>query len=62
MRTGWLGCGWLGDPIDVLGLGTLLAEQGINVCMYNNFSSAQDFLGNLRTLRVYCIGILFVMQ
>lgn len=27
--------GWPGDPNDVLGLGTLLAEQGINVCMFN---------------------------
>jgi dipeptidyl aminopeptidase/acylaminoacyl peptidase len=27
--------GWPGDPDDVLGLGALLAEQGINVCMLN---------------------------
>jgi dipeptidyl aminopeptidase/acylaminoacyl peptidase len=27
--------GWPGDPNDVLGLGALLAEQGINVCMFN---------------------------
>jgi pimeloyl-ACP methyl ester carboxylesterase len=27
--------GWPGEPNDVLGLGALLAEQGINVCMFN---------------------------
>jgi dipeptidyl aminopeptidase/acylaminoacyl peptidase len=27
--------GWPGDPNDVLGLGALLAGQGINVCMFN---------------------------
>jgi uncharacterized protein len=27
--------GWPGDPNDVLGLGALLAERGINVCMFN---------------------------
>lgn len=27
--------GWPGDPNDVLGLGTLLAEKGINTCMFN---------------------------
>lgn len=27
--------GWPGEPDDVLGLGALLAEQGINVCMFN---------------------------
>jgi uncharacterized protein len=27
--------GWPGNPNDVLGLGALLAEQGINVCMFN---------------------------
>jgi uncharacterized protein len=27
--------GWPGDPNDVLGLGVLLAERGINVCMFN---------------------------
>ena len=27
--------GWPGDPNDVLGLGALLAEQSINVCMFN---------------------------
>jgi len=27
--------GWPGNPDDVLGLGALLAEQGINVCMFN---------------------------
>jgi pimeloyl-ACP methyl ester carboxylesterase len=28
--------GWPGEPDDVLGLGALLAEQGINVCMFNS--------------------------
>jgi pimeloyl-ACP methyl ester carboxylesterase len=27
--------GWPGNPDDVLGLGVLLAERGINVCMFN---------------------------
>jgi len=27
--------GWPGNPSDVLGLGALLAEQGVNVCMFN---------------------------
>ena len=27
--------GWPGDPDDVLGLGALLVQQGINVCMFN---------------------------
>jgi pimeloyl-ACP methyl ester carboxylesterase len=27
--------GWPGNPNDVLGLGALLAKQGINVCMFN---------------------------
>jgi pimeloyl-ACP methyl ester carboxylesterase len=27
--------GWPGNPNDVLGLGSLLAEQGINVCMFS---------------------------
>lgn len=27
--------GWPGNPDDVLGLGVLLAEQGVNVCMFN---------------------------
>jgi len=27
--------GWPGNPNDVLGLGALLAEQGISVCMFN---------------------------
>jgi pimeloyl-ACP methyl ester carboxylesterase len=27
--------GWPGDPDDVLGLGALLAERGINVCLFN---------------------------
>jgi len=27
--------GWPGNPDDVLGLGALLAERGINVCMFN---------------------------
>jgi pimeloyl-ACP methyl ester carboxylesterase len=27
--------GWPGNPEDVLGLGALLAERGINVCMFN---------------------------
>ena len=27
--------GWPGNPDDVLGLGKLLAERGINVCMFN---------------------------
>ena len=27
--------GWPGNPNDVLGLGALLPEQGINVCMFN---------------------------
>lgn len=48
--------GWPGNPNDVLGLGALLAEQGINVCIFNprglhqseGFSSPANTLHDIR--------------
>jgi pimeloyl-ACP methyl ester carboxylesterase len=45
--------GWPGDPNDVLGLGALLAEQGINVCMFNprGLHQSEGFHTHANTLK-----------
>jgi len=45
--------GWPGSPNDVLGLGALLAEQGINVCMFNprGLHQSEGISSNANTLQ-----------
>ena len=45
--------GWPGDPNDVLGLGALLAEKGINVCMFNprGLQQSEGFQTHPNTLK-----------
>jgi dipeptidyl aminopeptidase/acylaminoacyl peptidase len=45
--------GWPGDPDDVLGLGALLAEAGINVCMFNprGLQQSEGIHSHARTLQ-----------
>ena len=45
--------GWPGDPNDVLGLGALLAAQGLNVCMFNprGLQQSEGIHSHANTLR-----------
>jgi uncharacterized protein YaiE (UPF0345 family) len=45
--------GWPGDPNDDLGLGALLAEQGINACMFNpkGLQQSEGILSHANTLQ-----------